>query len=170
MQIEKFQTWLQEKYSDSNVKVHYIELKVGRKVKKIPVFEENPNSSIDLKALLKSYISAKTKDTEFSDLSLGVRFVLIQPFTQTKIYIWPQQFLHEKVIAKIDPILAQAYSNTMSDSLPSNIGIFTGTLLADNSKIQTNMSKEAFTVLTNNRVEEFLTKFSLTSKDIEFYK
>jgi len=170
MQIETFQAWLNEKYSDLNVRVHYIELKIGRKMRKIPVFEETILSVIDLKGLLNSYITAKTKDTEFSDLSLGVRFIVVSPFTQTKIFIWPQQFLHEKVIGVLDSNLAKEYASSMADIPPPELNIFTGTFLANSPKIQTNMPKSTFDVMTKNQTDKFLSKFNLTNKDIEFYK
>lgn len=170
MQINTFQTWLNEKYSDSNVKVFYVEVKVGRKVKKVPVFEEKVVIPINLKRLLHSYISAKTKDTEFSDLSLGVRFAIVQSFTQTKIYIWPQQFLHKAIIPIIDIELGKLYDDIMADSVKTDTAMFMGTLLVNSEKIQTNMSKSAFMVVTKNRVNEFLSQFDLTPKDLEFYK
>lgn len=170
MQIDNFHTWLNEKYSSSNVKVIYVEVKVGRKTKKVPVFEETLTTPMSLKQLLQSYISAKTKDTEFSDLALGVRFVIVRTYTQTKIYIWPQQFLHKVIISAINPDLSKLYDDIMANSIKTDTAMFMGTLLVNSEKIQTNMSKSAFMVVTKNRVNEFLSQFDLTPKDLEFYK
>ena len=49
--ITEFQQWLKESYKDKTTLISYIEIKSGRRFKKIPLFEETLSLPINLKSL-----------------------------------------------------------------------------------------------------------------------
>ena len=175
--IEFLDNSLIEGLSSSTTQYYYILYKNT----KVPLFKEEGLTS-SLLETLKTYISVADKADGFQSLQNGVRFILIYSEKKITLYVWPQHVLHTDLIKiatnkNLDKTqfltISEVYNKLMDKNPEVSFFLFSGTLLARDNTIQSNLSRTTFLAEANKffkSTEELIKTLKLTDVSIKFSK